>query len=203
MALDVQWLRTDNSASQCLVGALRNGYLWAGDANNSCMGAIETPLSALSCVTAWHSSIGSYAAAAGQGSTVLFYSIGCKPLGCSMLGEAAGVSACAVPKKMKKKVRPHGVAASRMFSLFQLLEPARATCLQVGMQHVSAGIKPAGCVYPLIRILRSSQAAFRQLQCGMRAVNSIAFASSASLLFVAGTCNDVEIHALTLQRSSD
>ena len=103
MALDVQWLRTDNSASQCLVGALRNGYLWAGDANNSCMGAIETPLSALSCVTAWHSSIGSYAAAAGQSSNVLLYGIGPKAASCPSQGQDSGVVSSAASKKKKKK----------------------------------------------------------------------------------------------------
>ncbi len=105
MALDVQWLRSQNSSSHCLVGALRNGYLWAGDATNACMGAIETPLSALSCVTAWQSDSGSFAAAAGQGSAVLVYSIGCKDDRIISQDEVASVSASAVTKKKKKKAR--------------------------------------------------------------------------------------------------
>lgn len=159
MALDVQWLRTDNSASQCLVGALRNGYLWAGDAVSACMGAVETPLSALSCVTSWHNNGCSYAAAAGQGSRVLVYSVGCTGSGSQSQGESTCATTSAATKKKKKKV---------------------------GMQHVSVDIKPLG-----------------QLECSMRAVNSIAFSASASLLFVAGTQNDVEVHACKFDRNSD
>jgi hypothetical protein len=37
----------------------------------------------------------------------------------------------------------------------------------------------------------------------MRAVNSIAVATSASLLFVAGTHSDVEVHACKFDKKSD
>jgi hypothetical protein len=43
-----------------------------------------------------------------------------------------------------------------------------------------------------------TQAIYRQLECGMRAVNSIAVASATSLLFVAGTCNAIEVHVFAL-----
>jgi hypothetical protein len=106
MALDVQWLRTADSTSHCLIGALRNGYLWAGDANSACMGAIETPLSALSCVAAWCSDSGSFAAAAGQGSSVLLYRIGYTEVACPPQGDASS-SGSLVAKKKKKKVHCH------------------------------------------------------------------------------------------------
>jgi hypothetical protein len=146
MALDVQWLRTDNSASQCLVGALRNGYLWAGDAVSACMGAVETPLSALSCVTSWHNNGCSYAAAAGQGSRVLVYSVGCTGSGSQSQGESTCATTSAATKKKKKKV-----ISNRSETLSLLTTPIElicATCPQVGMQHVSVDIKPLGSVCP-------------------------------------------------------
>jgi hypothetical protein len=105
MALDVQWLHTGDSASHCLIAALRNGYLWVGDAASACMAALETPLSALSCVAAWHGDAGAYAAAAGQGSRVLLYGIGCKDVTCSSQSEHVSALASAAAKKKKKKVR--------------------------------------------------------------------------------------------------
>lgn len=156
MALDVQWLGTGDAAEHCLIAALRNGYLWVGDAGSACMGAIETPLSALSCVTSWQNDSGSYAAAAGQGPRVLLYGIGCKDVTCLSQGQQVGAAAA---KKKKKKV---------------------------GMRHVSADIAPLG-----------------QLECGMRAVNSIAVSASSSLLFVAGTHDDIEVHDVSLEKCSD
>ena len=103
MALDVQWLRSGDATPQCLLGALRNGYLWTGDTSSACMGAVETPLSALSCVTAWHSNFGSYAAAAGQSSNVLLYGIGPKAASCPSQGQDSGVVSIAASKKKKKK----------------------------------------------------------------------------------------------------
>lgn len=100
MALDVQWLSTGDAAEHCLIAALRNGYLWVGDAGSACMGAIETPLSALSCVTSWQNDSGSYAAAAGQGPRVLLYGIGCKDVSCLSQGQQ-------VAKKKKKKARKY------------------------------------------------------------------------------------------------
>jgi hypothetical protein len=123
MALDVQWLRADGAASQCLVGALRNGYLWAGDASSACMGAIETPLSALSCVAAWQNISGSYAAAAGQGSTVLVYSVGC-----NAANGTPDASVDAVAKKRQKK-KVHSWPLFPMFFLITVWWPCPSRAL--------------------------------------------------------------------------
>lgn len=136
MALDVQWLRMANSASHCLVGALRNGYLWVGDVTSACMGAIETPLSALSCVTAWHNASGSFAAAAGQGSNVFLYSIAAKEVSGPPPVEDASASASF--KKKKKKVRCQCSVSLHVCAI--------RLHLQVGMRHVSADIQQFGCV---------------------------------------------------------
>jgi hypothetical protein len=103
MALDVQWLLSCGSASQCLLGALRNGFLWTGDTSSACMGAVETPLPALSCVTAWQSDFGSYAAAAGQSSNVLLYGVRPKAARCPSQGQDTGVVFSAASKKKKRK----------------------------------------------------------------------------------------------------
>lgn len=129
MALDVQWLHTGDPCSHCLIGALRNGYLWAGDADSACMAAVETPLSALSCVTAWQNDVGSYAAAAGQGSSVLLYSISCKDVMRPSQGHDASAPAASAAKKKKKKVRPLVCVASRFARSRSLRTHQRARLL--------------------------------------------------------------------------
>jgi hypothetical protein len=133
MALDVQWLHTGDSCSHCLIGALRNGYLWAGDADSACMAAVETPLSALSCVTAWQNDGGSYAAAAGQGSSVLIYTISCKDVQRPSQGRDTSAPAASAAKKKKKKARIFVCFASR-FAHSRFLR--KHQCARLLAQHL-------------------------------------------------------------------